>query len=396
MLEFNLPLFLACFFLATLIVGAVLRKVRIPWIFAALMIGTSLSFHNPFSAQTNSDAFAFLAQLGMFFMLFIIGFEINLRDLLKQGKYIVASSMFIVLSEAAIGSVLLYSFFDVKWPIAILAATSFATVGESVLLPILEEFKVIKTNLGQTMLGIGVIDDIIELITIVLASIAVGLQSGHSHFKIATFASVLGIMFGLAILLTGIRKPAQRIRYYRFDYFFLFVMFLFFIFVGIGQLIDAASLGALLSGMALRNFLPETKLKHLESEIRTLAYGLFGPIFFLWVGLDTDAHVLVQFPLLILFITAMANLTKIIASIIVGKKRFGVNGSVIMGIGLSVRFSTSIVIIKLLHDNGMIDSKLYSVLLGSTIIFKFIIPPVLAYLIPRWQKANPEQAVINS
>lgn len=388
----NLPLFLALVFIATFALGAVLRKARIPWIFSALIIGTLLSFNNPFSEITDGDAFAFLAQLGMFFMLFIIGFEIDLRKTVKQGRFIIGGSLFIILAEAVVGSLVIHTFFDINWPIAMLTATSFATVGEAMLLPILEEFKMLKTKLGQTILGIGVIDDVIEVITIILASVAVGLQVGHSQLRISTFVLALGSMFSLAVLLTGLHKPAKRLNYYQFDYLFLFVMFLFFVFVGVGQIIEAASLGALLAGIAIRNFLPQHKLKHLESEIRALAYGLFGPIFFVWVGLDTDASLLIKFPLLILLIVSVAKLTKIIASMIVGKKRFGLDGSLIMGISLSVRFSTSIVIVKLLYDNQLIDSKLYSVLIGATIIFKFIIPPLLAYLIPRWQQNHHELA----
>lgn len=393
MLNLNLPLFLAAVFLATLVTGSLLRRFRIPWIFAALLLGVGLSFYNPFIEITNNSAFAFLAQLGMYFMLFIIGFEIDLQSILKQRSFIIGGALFVVLSEALVGSLMLHAFFTVSWPIAILAATSFATVGESVLLPILEEFKMIKNPLGQTMLGIGVVDDIIEVATVLLASVAVGLKTGQADFTLPVFLGVVGAMFGLAILLAKLHGPAKRLRYYRFDYFFLFVMFLLFVFIGLGQIIDAASLGALLAGMALRSFLPKIKLEHLESEIRTMAYGFFAPIFFLWVGLDTDASILLRFPLLILFVVSVANLTKIAASWVIGRKRFGNDGALIMGIGLSVRFSTSIVIIKLLYDNHLIASRLYSVLIGSTIIFKFIIPPLLSYLIPRWQQAHTGESL---
>ena len=55
-----------------------------------------------------------------------------------------------------------------------------------------------------------------------------------------------------------------------------------------GNLADYAALGALFAGVAMRNALPAKMLKSVDSEIRAVSYGLFGPIFFLSVGLSTD------------------------------------------------------------------------------------------------------------
>lgn len=60
-----------------------------------------------------------------------------------------------------------------------------------------------------------------------------------------------------------------------------------------------------------------------------------------------------------------------------------------MGIALGVRFSTSIVIIKFLFEKAIIGGELYSVLIASSIAFKFIIPFLLSFLITQW-KIAPE------
>jgi hypothetical protein len=75
---------------------------------------------------------------------------------------------------------------------------------------------------------------------------------------------------------------------------------------------------------------------------------------------------------------------KILGSYIVGKKELGQKPSILMGIALGVRFSTSIVIIKFLFEKALIGAELYSVLIASTIAFKFIIPFLLSYLISKW------------
>ncbi len=164
-----------------------------------------------------------------------------------------------------------------------------------------------------------------------------------------------------------------------------------FVFVGIGQFVDAEALGALLAGIALKNAIPPKLLSFIDSEVRTMAYGLFAPIFFVWVGLETDIGYLVQFPLLILLVMAMSNSTKMITSYFMTRKEIGPKNALILGMSITVKFSTSIVIIKLLLDKGLIHEQLYSVLIGTMILFKFIIPVLLSYLIKKW-KISPEKA----
>jgi len=381
----ELILFLAGVFLLTFILGRVLERIRIPWIFSALLIGLGLAAYNPFLEITSSTSFRFLAQLGMFFLLFIIGFELNIKKILESSKFIVSTTLVVILTETLFGMVLIHYVFNVSWLISVLVASSFATVGEAVLLPILDEFNLVKTKLGQTILGIGVLDDIFEVLTVVLVSVVVGRSAGYTHLNIWTNLLILILLFGLAFILVRLRKYITKFKYKDIPSLFLFVLFFIFLFIGIGRFVESAALGALLAGIALRNIIPDRILNFIDSEIRTMAYGFFAPIFFLWVGIDTDIGYLVKFPLLILLILLMTNITKIISSYLMGKKVLGGKKSIILGISLCVKFSTSIVIIKLLFEKGLIHSDLYSVLIGTTIAFKFVIPLLLAYLIPKWK-----------
>ena len=381
----NLILFLAMVFLLTFLIGRLLEKIRIPWIFSSLLIGLGLAAYNPFKDITSSSAFIFLAQLGMYFLLFIIGFEINLDEILKKKGFIIRTTAAIISAESFFGALLVHYLFGVSWFISILVALSFATVGEAILLPILDEFKLTRRRLGQTILGIGVLDDVVEVITIVVLTVVLGLNVGHTSTKIYVTIGILLGLFISAYLLTKLKNRAAKIHFEGVASFFLFVVFFIFAFIGIGLLAEAAALGALLAGMALRNFIPKKKWGVIDSEVRTMAYGFFAPMFFLWVGVDTDVSYLIKFPLYVLAVVALTNITKICVSYLVGKKEVGKKKAIIMGISLTVKFSTSIVIIKLLFENGLIPSALYSVLVGATILFQFVVPFVLSYLIKHWR-----------
>jgi Kef-type K+ transport system membrane component KefB len=90
-------------------------------------------------------------------------------------------------------------------------------------------------------------------------------------------------------------------------------------------------------------------------------------------------------PELILIVFFAAALSKLIPSYIIGRKKMGSKNSLLLGIGLCVRFSTSIIIVKILLDNGLIKEGLYSVIVASSILFTLIIPFLFSKLLVKWK-----------
>lgn len=166
----NFVLFLGVVYLATLAVGMVLERVRVPWVFAALLLGLAFATYDPFPQETSSETFAFLGELGMYFFLFVIGLEMDLREILAKRRFILQAATAIIVLEATAGSLFIRFVFGTPWVVAL----SFATVGEAVLLPILEEFGLVDTDLGQTILGVGVVDDLFEIVTVIHVSTLLG------------------------------------------------------------------------------------------------------------------------------------------------------------------------------------------------------------------------------
>ncbi|RME55568.1 cation:proton antiporter, partial [Candidatus Woesearchaeota archaeon] len=364
----NIVLFFAIIFALTFILGKLLEKIRIPWIFAALLIGLGLAVYNPFFEITSGQTFKFMAQLGMYFLLFIIGFELDIKEIMKCRAFIFKSTIFIILAEAFIGSLFVHYILDVHWLVSILLATSFATVGEAALLPILDEFKLVKTKFGQTVLGIGVLDDVFEVLTFIFLSLILAkhfaTNSINLEVNVGLTIFILITLTALMFLLIYFKKYLQHFNYKDVPSFFIVFLFFIFLFIGIGQLADVAALAAILAGVALKNIMPDKLLALADKEIRAMAYGFFAPLFFLSVGLDVNVSYLLKYPLLVLFFMILIKGTKIVASIIMGKKVFGLKKSILLGISLSVKFSTSIVIIKVLFDKGLIDGNVFSIFIG--------------------------------
>ncbi|MFH0776838.1 MAG: cation:proton antiporter [Patescibacteria group bacterium] len=381
----NIFLLLAGALTFTLVFGKLIERIRVPWVFASLFLGLILSLWNPFRIITQSDTFSFLSDLGMYFLLFMIGLELDIKEMFRQGRLIFGLAIGLALAESILGTFFTHLFFEISWGVAILAAASFATVGEAILIPILDEFRLVKTKFGQMILGIGTLDDIVELATIIAAAVFFGASSGHSDFSISGNALVLGGLFLAPLFLHFFKSEIEHLHFKQIPPLFLFGLISLFAFVGVGSFVESAALGAIFAGIALKNLLSEERLARFESSVRTVAYGFFVPIFFLQVGSEVDLKYLVSAPVLILAVLLITTITKMVICYFGARKKLGGRQSVLLGIGLSAKFSTSIVILTMLFERHFINSELFSVLIGAMIVSQFIIPVAFSLLLQKWK-----------
>ncbi len=448
----ELPLFLTLAFAITAGIGLALERIRVPWLFAALLLGLALSFWNPFPDASHSFHFQFLAELGMYFFLFVVGFEMNLEKVFQEGKFIVLAAMVINLMEAAAGSVFIHYVFGTSWPVAGIVGLSFATVGEALLLPIFKEFKMVKTDLGQMIFGVGLVDNIFEILAVVLVSLLLisgsgsgggesakdqmesqqsssaaaqsqtdssqetGGQSDDGNSKTKTKHSIgslarspgemtgfrvfnaIASLFALTWLLRRITPETTNRMMDLFqvtrpkEVAFALSLVVFFGFIYIGSFAEAGALGALLAGLAVKPLIPGAIEEGVADDVRMAAYGIFGPAFFLSVGLEANVNYLIHHMPIVVALVLLVKSMKLISSILVGYKKLGIKKSVVMGVSLSVKFSTSLVIIKLLLHTGQIGAELFSVLVATKILFKFIIPFLLAWMLSQWDVGQGKEA----
>jgi len=388
----NLALLISAILLFSFAGGIFLEKIRIPWIFSSLILGLILSTINPFRDLINSDTFQFLAELGMYFLLFLIGYELDFPKIKKLGRFVIKSTFFIILFEAIFGVLLIHFIFNISWFVAILVALSFATVGEAILIPILDKFNLTKTELGQTILGIGILDDIIEVFVVIAGMLSLSFLFERTpveeivNLGYIIFSITILFSFTLFIILTG--RKISKIEISSVELFSVLGLAIFFLFIGIGKIAEISALGALLAGIFIKNILSEEKIKKIEElELKTLSYGFFGPLFFFWIGMDVDLRYLSKNLFIILLVMLVTYFSKIIGSFIVTRKRFPTKESLFIGASLCVRFSTSLVIIKLFFEKNLIPLDLYSILIATTIISIFI-PFLLPFLIRRWNINN--------
>src|SRR5438876_4231968 len=89
----------------------VARLLRQPLILGYVLGGVLLGAHLGFGLVTNEDNIELISEIGLILLLFIIGMEINLRELVKMGKSMLTLRMVQFASCMALG-LLTFRFLD--------------------------------------------------------------------------------------------------------------------------------------------------------------------------------------------------------------------------------------------------------------------------------------------
>ena len=176
--------------LAVVTLGYLIQKyLRMPWMFTVVILGMVLSALGLFNDTMASDNFLFLARMGMLFFLFMIGVDLEIKQIKELSKYIIGGNILLTLTEGTLLALFFYlvfpEFVNHSFWIALIAGIAFGTVGEVLLLVLLKEFGLEKTRFGQLAMGIGVFDDIfgILVLAIVVALPAVTWGAGVNGWK---------------------------------------------------------------------------------------------------------------------------------------------------------------------------------------------------------------------
>jgi Kef-type K+ transport system membrane component KefB len=165
----------------------------------------------------------------------------------------------------------------------------------------------------------------------------------------------------------------------------LIALLVFFSFVAIGGYVfdGIATVGAILAGVVVRGLLPKERLYENERAIEFLGYIFLSPLFFLSIGAEVSITSIVVFPLLIASIWLVSKGSKVLASYALFRKLLGTKYSLLMGIGLSVRFSTSLIVQSILFSNGLISLTLYSALIATSIFMKPVIIGIYSWALSK-------------
>ena len=387
----ELLLYLALLFALTYLLAGLLERVRIPGILAALFVAMALHY-TPIGGRFLSPQFhvvlAFLADLGVLFLLFFIGLQIDLKDMRDQSGDIIWLTVLNTTVPFLMGMAVMLAL-GYGWLMAFVIGLTRMPTAEAVIVPILDEFKLIRTRVGEMIIGAGVLDDIIEVFLVTFVSVWIGekvgdVGGGITGLIVGVLAFILlaWLCHRWVIVFIG-RWLTRRPR----NLMLLSVVILF----GFGGLSQYSGLGmvvgAITAGVLMRPAFDkmEGAGEEITRTIQSISYGFLGLFFFFWVGLNADPDVLFREPALAILLYLAGTIGKLAGVfLMVPMGKIAVREAWTIGIGLDARLTTEIIVAQLLFDAQLINGQLFTALVSAASFTAVTVPLLFALLVRRW------------
>jgi len=235
----------------------------------------------------------FLAQLGITFLMFLVGMEIDFNHIRREGFWSVAVAVVVAASILGMGAVVSHLF---GWPPFFALVLGAMSCG--ILLVALVETGLQKTRLGQLMLLVGSVGEFLTLFALT------GFNLVH-RFGIGTQLVIeIGralILFLAAYLMLALLRVLVWWAPHRFERLVdhhdpseIGVRAGFVLMLSLANLASLvgmeAILGSFLAG-ALFSFVFRQK-EALDAKLSAVGQGFFVPLFFIHVGVSFDRHAL--------------------------------------------------------------------------------------------------------
>lgn len=372
--------------------GMALRRLRIPPILAALLVGMGVrqSPLGPLATDPGvpSEVLGFLGHMGAAALLFYIGLQLDLRELGRQGRDVLLLTLFASLVPFLLGTGLMLAMGYALTLSLVIGMTRIPTA-EAVVVPILDEFDLTRTRMGRMIVGAGTLDDVAEVVLVVVVSAWIAGDGGSGWREdLVRVALGLGGVALSSVVLTKVVLP-RVLGLLSGDHQLIMGTSLatLLLLSGLSESFGAGFVvGALAAGVALMHAMdtPEDGDKVIR-DVRLLTYGFLGPTFFFSVGLHADLLAIGEVPGLALALFSASMLGKLGgAGLMVALGHLPPKEGFAVGVGLVAQLTTEIVVAQLLLDAGLVDPDLYTAIVAASTLTTLAVPLALSMLLRRW------------
>jgi len=375
-----------------------------------------LGFHW-FEPLRSNEIILFLSEFGVVILLFQIGLESNLAQMKKVGLRALLVAIVGVVVPFVLGT-----FVIGPWLIPGLAFNAYLFLGATltatsvgITARVFKDLGKLKTNEAQIVLGAAVIDDVLGLIilAVVTAIVTQGSVSpaGISLITLKAFAFLAGAIYIGTKLAPWLGKMFSKIHTgtgMKFTLALSFGLIIAYLAekIGLAPIVGAFAAGLILDSVHFKYFkqshlvenlqiaadraegttkqemtdlAKEHAEKHIEELIEPLGF-LVVPIFFVMTGFSVRLEVLFDLPVLMiaLAVSVAAFIGKVVAGLVAGK----VN-KWIVGVGMIPRGEVGLIFAMIGKNLGVVDDRLFSIIVIMVILSTLLTPPILTFLIKK-------------
>jgi Kef-type K+ transport system membrane component KefB len=326
------------------------------------------------------------AEIGVVVLLFQVGIETRLGDLVRVGATAAAVALLGVAVPLA-GGIGLGLALGHELGVAVFLGAALTATSVGVTARVLQQLGLISSEVGRVIIGAAVIDDVLAMLILAVASgLAAGdvdvVRLGGTLALALAFIAIVGI--GGSRLLSRRRSLLTEPRFAETPFLpgMLLMLGLAAASAAIGL---AAIIGAFLAGLVAGE---SSERRALEAETAPVA-AFFTPFFFGFIGAQVDLAGLTD-PLVLgvaALITVVAVVSKL-AGAFAGALRLGARRALVVGWGMVPRGEVGIVVAGLGLQVGTIDADLFSAVIAMCVVTTVVVPPVLPLIAGRAADAS--------
>jgi Kef-type K+ transport system membrane component KefB len=313
----------------------------------------------------------YLASFGGIILTFLAGTEIDTKLMKEKFKesFLIGAFSFLL----PFVGVFLYTYFVVGWNLSasLIAGTALSTTSLAVIYSVLVETGLSKTEIGKLVMASTFITDMGTALALSILFIKPTL---YTLIFLSVSLNVIYFADRFSHYIFNNPRWKNKVIEPEIKYVFLLLLVLMY-FANLGDghaVLPAFVLGLLMS----RHFSDTSETKVVRNRLRTVAYAIITPIFFIVGGLKVSLPLILSALGLFAILFAIKILTKFMGVFFLAKK-FIPNGSIyttlLMSTGLT--FGTIASVFGL--NSGFINQVQYSVLIG-VVIASAIIPTFIA------------------
>jgi Kef-type K+ transport system membrane component KefB len=364
-----------------LLVPELFKKLRLPYITTILLLGAVLGPKglDYIRSDTTIEFFGFL---GSAFLMLMAGLEVKIEHLKGLQKQV----FIMVLLNGGIPFLVgftLIKLFGYSWLTSLLIGTVFVSSSVAVVASIVRSARLTQKPIGQTILSVVVIEDLLSLLILSLILQSVNPITAFPlpiYFGILISSIIVLKMFLPQITKYVFKKKFKKHDEYesqlRFVIIILMAVLLYFSGLGVHPIIASFVVGFLISDVI--------KSDLLIHKLHTLGYGLFVPVFFFIVGMQMDLTIFFQFDLRnIIMVSLILGLlvSKFVSGYASGRiTKLSKHHASLFGVASTAQLTTTLATTYAAASVGILDSNLVTSIIILSVVTMLLSPLLFHFM----------------
>ena len=369
-------------FIAAILGGALAWRLRQPLILGYVLAGIAISPYTLGPRVSETQTFQVIAEVGVVFLMFSIGLEFSLAELIevKWVSLIGGPLGVVLLSLLGEGVGVLLGWGAMQ---GLVMGMIISVASTMVLSRLLMDSGQLQSPHGKVMIGITLVEDLVVVVLTILMPALVSLTPHHLlgvAWALAKAAMILAPIGFLAIYLipralAGIARSQNKE---------LFLLIILAICLGTAALTEAVGLSLALGAFAAGLIISASEYAHRALDQLLPLRDAFVALFFVTVGILINPREVLRNPWLLLAILALVVVGKFVVWTAV-VKLFGypLRTATLVGTGLTQIGEFSFILVQVAHSSGLVGDEFYYAVLAASLI-SILLNVTLMRLVPRW------------